>query len=233
MAGAPPRSVKRWLASTLLCVAAPPLLYAFAALVLGVIPVNADFVPDRQGIPIYLRTNGTHVDLVVPTRTAHWDFGAEFPPQLFPRLDEALPWIAFGWGDRDFLLHTPTWADVRPMTALRAVSGFGVGAMHVEYVEEPRDFVVVKTRLAPAQYLRVVGALRAGFGRDASLRPQRIEHPGYGVTDAFFVGTGRYLPWLTSNEWVRRTLAEGGVRTAAWAPFEPALLWHARKVASD
>jgi uncharacterized protein (TIGR02117 family) len=225
--------MKRGLLRALLCLAALPLSYGLLALVLGVVPVNRDFVPAREGIPIFLRTNGTHVDLVVPTRTALWDFGAEFPPQLFPHLGESLPWIAFGWGDREFLLRTPTWADVRPLVALRAVSGLGVGAMHVEYVEEPRDFAVVKTRVAPEQYLRIVATVRAGFGRDANQGPKRIDHAGYGVTDAFFEGTGRYLPWLTSNEWVRRALSHGGVRTAAWAPFEPALLWHARKVAAD
>jgi hypothetical protein len=62
---------------------------------------------------------------------------------------------------------------------------------------------------------------------------QRIAHAGYGVTDAFYVGTGRYLPWITCNEWVRRLIARAGVRTAVWAPFEPALLFHARRVASD
>ena len=79
----------------------------------------------------------------------------------------------------------------------------------------------------------LVAGLRAEFGRDARGQAQRIDHPGYGVTDAFFTGTGRYLPWMTCNEWVRRLIARAGVRTAAWAPFEPALLWHARRVASD
>ena len=210
-----------------------PLLYALAAVVLGLVPVNAGFRPDPGGVPVFLRSNGTHVDIVVPTRTHQWDFAGEFGPADFPRLAQALPWVAFGWGDRDFLLQTPTWADVRPGVALRAVSGLGEGALHVEYVDDPRDFDVVGTRLSPAQDHVLVAGLRAEFGRDARGQAQRIDHPGYGVSDAFFTGTGRYLPWMTCNEWVRRLIARAGVRTAAWAPFEPALLWHARRVASD
>ena len=210
-----------------------PLAYALAAVVLGLVPVNAGFRPDPGGVPVFLRTNGTHVDIVVPTRTRQWDFAAEFGPPHFPRLAQTLPWIAFGWGDREFLLQTPTWADVRPGVALRAVSGLGEGALHVEYIDEPRAFAVLGTRLSTAQYLALVVALRAEFGRDAQGQAQRIDHPGYGISDAFFTGIGRYLPWMTCNEWVRRLIAGAGVRTAVWAPFEPALLWHARRVASD
>jgi hypothetical protein len=35
---------------------------------------------------------------------------------------------------------------------------------------------------------------------------------------------------LTSNEWVRRGLAQAGVRTARWAPFDRALFWHAERL---
>jgi uncharacterized protein (TIGR02117 family) len=208
-------------------------LYGLAAVVLGLVPVNADFRPEQDGVPVFLRSNGTHVDIVLPTRTRQWDFAVEFGPADFPRLGQALPWIAFGWGDREFLLQTPTWADVRPGVALRAVLGLGEGAVHVEYIDEPGDFAVIGTRLSSAQYLALVTGLRGQFGRDTQGRVQRIAHAGYGVTDAFYVGTGRYLPWITCNEWVRRLIARAGVRTAVWAPFEPALLFHARRVASD
>jgi hypothetical protein len=39
-----------------------------------------------------------------------------------------------------------------------------------------------------------------------------------------------YTFWFTCNEWVRRGLAEAGVRTAAWAPFDAAIFWQMRAI---
>ena len=43
-----------------------PLLYILFAVVLGLIPVNADRDPPSQGIVIGVQTNGAHVGLVLP-----------------------------------------------------------------------------------------------------------------------------------------------------------------------
>ena len=121
------------LAALLILVAA----YAVTALALGAWPRNADFVESPDGIPVYVRTNGVHADIVVPTRSAEIDWSTEFPARHMRALAAPTEWIAFGWGDRGFMLTTPTWADLRPATALVAISGLGEGVMHVEYVESP------------------------------------------------------------------------------------------------
>jgi hypothetical protein len=35
-----------------------------------------------------------------------------------------------------------------------------------------------------------------------------------------------YTFWHTCNEWTRRALATAGVRTATWAPFDIAVMFH-------
>jgi uncharacterized protein (TIGR02117 family) len=210
---------------------APPLLYVAAALVLALVPVNAAFRMAADGVRVYLRSNGVHADLVLPTRTAWHDFAAEFPPQHTAALRDALPWVAFGWGDRDFMIETPTWRDLRFATAANALLGRGRGAMHVEYVEAPERYRVYGLRVDPAQYERLVARVRAGFERDVDGRPRHIARPGFGANDAFYASTVDWTVVLTCNEWVRRVLAESGVRTAAWAPFAPALVWHVERAA--
>lgn len=219
----------------LLALLALPSLYLLAALVLGLVPVNHDFrptAPEQGGITVFLRSNGVHAELVFPARAPH-DFTQEFPAgQVVDAtrgsLPQAFDWIAFGWGDRGFYLNTPTWRELRAGTAAVALLGLGRGAMHVEYLVRPQHYRSLRVDVDPQQYRRLVLAIRAGFRRDAQGAPLRIDHPGYFATDAFFEGTGRYTPWLTSNEWVRRVLAGAGVRTAAWAPFDAALFWHLR-----
>jgi uncharacterized protein (TIGR02117 family) len=102
--------------------------------------------------------------------------------------------------------------------------------MHVEYLRRPESFDVRLLWLSEDEYARLVGYVRDGFRRaPVTGAPIRIDHPGYGATDTFFEGVGSYSAVLTSNEWVRRALDRAGVRTARWAPFDQALLWHARQ----
>lgn len=222
-----------WLATALLL---PPLIYLVAALALGLAAVNPLFVSapeERGGVPVYLRTNGVHADLVLPAR-APYNWTREFPPAAVVDLTRAptaaMNWIAFGWGDRAFYMNTPTWRELRPSIAWRALTGQGPAAMHVEYLARPQDYRGHMLWLTEDQYLDLVAYVKAGFARDAQGAPIKIDHPGYFATDAFFEGTGHYSMVLTSNEWVRRGLAQAGVRTARWAPFDRALLWHAERL---
>jgi uncharacterized protein (TIGR02117 family) len=202
-----------------------PLLYLLAALVLGVIPVNADFVQPDDGVPIFIRTNGVHAELVLPTQTPGVDWSQDHPPSHMRELTQPKAWIAFGWGDRGFFVSTPTWGDLTLATAWIALSGVGEGAMHVEYLASPHAFHAREVRVSPAQYQRLVDYVRASFVRDEAGRPLRLDDRGYSGADAFYAALPHYVVWFTSNEWVRRGLAEAGVRTARWSPFDIALFY--------
>ena len=198
-------------------------LYMIAALVLGAIPVNTGFVHSDRGVPVYLRTNGVHAELILPTRANGVDWSVDFPASDMRVLAEPLSWVAFGWGDRGFFIDTPTWSDLRPSTALWALSGLGDGAMHVEYIETPRAYKARELRLSRDEYARLAAYVRSAFRRNAADRPLRIDAPGYFEADAFYEAVQNYKPWFTCNDWVRRALTEAGVRAPFWSPFEMAL----------
>jgi len=208
-----------------LALLAAPVIYLGLAVVLGLVPVNRDFRETPDGIPIYLRTNGVHAELVLPTRAAGIDWSVDHPPGEFRRLDEPLPWVAFGWGDRGFYLSTPTWRDLRLSTALVALTGLGEGAMHVEYIERPDAYAVARIGISETQYRRLAAFVRDSFRRAPTGRPVKIDAPGYLDTDAFYEAVPRYRLWYTCNEWVRAGLAGAGIRTAVWAPWDTALFW--------
>ena len=230
------RRLARWFALGLVLLLAVPLLYLAAALVLGLWAVNPGWQPtpeERGGIPVWLRTNGVHADLVLPAAAPH-DFMQTFPrTALIDFRREARPlsfnWIAYGRADRAIYLNTPTWSELDAGTAVRALSGQGPSAMHVEYLRRPEDYDAQLLWLSADEYADLVAYVLGGFARGTAERPRRIDHPGYFATDAFFEGEGSYSLVLTSNEWVRRGLAHAGVRTARWAPFDRALMWQARR----
>lgn len=216
-----------WLVAAAIVIAAT---YVIAAIALGAIPVNSSFVESANGIPIYLRTNGVHAELILPTRAANVDWSVEHPPAHMRSLAEPFEWVAFGWGDRGFFAHTPTWADLKPGTALLALSGFGPGAVHVEYIESPRSYKAREIKINPEQYARLVAYIRASFERDTAGRPKRAALSGYFADDAFYEATNGYKFWFTCNDWVRKALSEAGVRAPVWSPFDTALFYQLQQI---
>jgi uncharacterized protein (TIGR02117 family) len=206
-----------------------PALYLAAALVLGLVPINADFRSTPDGIPVYVRTNGVHAELVLQTQGGGIDWTTDHPAGDMRALPAPLPWIAFGWGDAQFFATTPTWSELRFGTALAALSGTGAGAMHVEYLARPEAYPGRELRLTADQHARLVGYIRGSFERDADGRPRRLAAPGYFASDAFYAAGPRYSLWTTSNEWVRRGLQVAGVRVPLWAPFDVAIFFQLRE----
>lgn len=222
------RALRRAFTALLGAAVVLPAAYLLVALVLGLVPLNADFRETDGGIPIYVRTNGVHAEIVLPTRAPDVDWSVDHPPGDMRGLGAPLAWIAFGWGDAAFFATTPTWSDLRPRTALVALAGLGEGAMHVEYVGNPAAYAGRALRLSPAQFATLAAYVRDSFARSADGRPVRLAAPGYFDTDAFYAAQVNYTFWMTSNEWVRRGLAAAGVRTPAWAPFDNALFFQLR-----
>jgi len=211
------------------------LVYLLLAGVFGLIEVNRDFRSStvaEGGVAIYVRTNGVHADIVLPTQVHGHDWSNAFPPSQMRSLAEPAAWIAFGWGDRAFMLETPTWRDFRLGTALKALAGVGPGAMHVEYVAQPYDFDVSELLISREQHVRLVAAIRRSFRRGADGSPIRIDAPGYFVTDAFYEAIPTYSLRFTCNEWVRSVLSDSGLPAPAWAPFERTLFWYLPKRAA-
>jgi len=200
-------------------------VYFGGVAVLGAIPVNAEFTPSENGIELCVRSNGIHTDYIVPVQSRMVDWRGQHPPAHFPRLERTPDYIAFGWGDRGFYLETPNWSDLKLGTALIAISGLGDGALHVEYLDQPREGErIACTSISEAQYARLAQYIQRTFKRDANGAVLRIDAPGYGDADAFYEAGGAYNLFFTCNEWVRRGLSESGIRAPAWSPFDGALI---------
>ncbi|WP_375398936.1 TIGR02117 family protein [uncultured Sphingomonas sp.] len=189
--------------------------YAAAGMVGAIIPVNMGWRGERVGVRIYVEDNGVHTGLILPANAAGIDWRAAFPggDLADPRYG-ALDWIAVGWGERAFYVETPTWADVRPWTVLRAAVGSSRTVLHVEHIREPTAGDDERAiMLTPGQYRRLAAFIRASRGA------RGVVAPGYARNDVFYDGRGRYSAINTCNAWTGRALAAAGVRVGAWTPF--------------
>jgi uncharacterized protein (TIGR02117 family) len=213
-----------WLARAILSI---PALYLLAALVGSLVPVNRGWTEPEAGTTIYLADNGIHVDIVMPAAAQGLDWAKLFQARDFGGIDPNASFIAFGAGEQRVYLDTPTWWDLKPATLWSALAG-GKRVMHVEYVPSP-SYTVREIRLRPDEYRRLWAAIRADLLLDRRGQPQRIDHLGYGPSDAFYRATGKASALRTCNSWVADKLRLAGVRTSLWPPFDGGLTWRYRK----
>lgn len=213
---------RKWLGRLLAALLAVPALYLAAALAGSLIPVNRDWAEPREGTIVYLADNGIHVDIIMPAEAGGLDWRPLIPLSDFSNADPNARFVAFGAGEQRVYLNTPTWWDITPRTIWSALAG-GRRVMHVEYVSSPY-YAVRKIRLRPEEYRRLWQAIRSDFGG----HPQRLDHPGYGPSDAFYRATGKTSAFRTCNSWAAGKLRLAGVKTSLWPPFAQGLTWRYR-----
>jgi uncharacterized protein (TIGR02117 family) len=213
----------KWVGRLLSLLLAVPAAYLVAALIGSLVPVNRGWDEPEQGTTVYLIANDIHTDIVMPINAGGLDWRRLFPTRDFAAADPNASFIAFGAGERHVYLDTPRWRDVTARTLWSALAG-GERVLHVAYIEAPA-VEVRAIRLRPEEYRRLWSAIRADLGG----RPQRIDHSGYGSSDAFYRSIGRANAIRTCNSWAADKLRLAGVRTSIWPPFEQGLLWRYRR----
>jgi uncharacterized protein (TIGR02117 family) len=195
------RRAARAFALILVAPLVPAALYLAIAAIASRIPVNDDWREPDGGITIFVQTNGAHTGV---------DWRNRIHPGDAPGWSTTPRWLAFGWGDRDFYLNTPTWAEFSLLRGLRAVTGQGSTLVHVDLLEDVRPGETIRPlRLTPEEYRR-----RAAF-IDANFADRRDVICGYGQDDVFYGARGHYSAFRTCNVWTdsaaRRRSSNGAV----------------------
>jgi uncharacterized protein (TIGR02117 family) len=220
-----PRKLIKAAALGLAGLLAVPVLYFLAALVGGLVPANAGWREPPAGITIFVRTNGVHTWIMVPTVTPEMDWRPLAPAAHIRDRRYAGNYLAFGYGNREFYLNTPRWEDLRLRTALTAAFGEGRSLMHVEHEWNPRvDEDQRAFRVTRDQYRRLAAHILQSFDRDAQGRTIPLLGRGYGPADVFYEARGSYNALLTCNEWTGAALRAAGVRVGLWTPLSQSVM---------
>jgi uncharacterized protein (TIGR02117 family) len=210
----------------LVALLAIPLAYVLAALVGGLVPVNAGWEEPEQGVTLFIRTNGVHTWIMVPAVTPEMDWRPLAPAAHIARPDLSGDYLAIGYGNREFYLNTPRWADLRADTALKAVFGRGRSLVHVEHERAVRaDEYQQPLVVTREQYRRLAEHIARSFERDAAGRTKPLIGRGYGELDVFYEGAGPYNAFYTCNEWTGEALRTAGVQIGAWTPLAQSVTW--------
>jgi uncharacterized protein (TIGR02117 family) len=204
-----------------------PIFYLLAGVLGSILPANPGWEQPERGVTIFVRTNGVHTWLLLPKVSE----GIDWRPLADPgHLQDvrygAADYLAFGFGNRDFYLNTPSWSDLTVQTTLAAGFGRGPGLLHVEHVRQPRPSEhQVSLTLRPVEYRKLARRIQRSFVFDSSGKPVPLLGRGYGPADVFYEARGSYNMGRTCNEWTGEQLRSSGIRTGLWTPFSQSIMW--------
>ncbi|MEO1013030.1 MAG: DUF2459 domain-containing protein [Bacteroidota bacterium] len=194
-----------------------PLMYFIVSLTLTAITVNSKNIIHNKTHTIFLSTNGVHLDIVLPVTDIH--------PDLLKGLVHSSTdnYLAFGWGEENFYLNTPTWADLTFHNAFRAAFLKSATLMHVTRFEN-RGKKWVKILVTPHELDLLNQHILNSFVTDPRANKRILENQGYTPRDEFYKANGSYSLFNTCNTWVNSVFKKSGLKACLWTPFDFGLL---------
>lgn len=201
-------------------------LYILIAFIFSIITVKAE--PETSpDLSIFILTNGVHTDIVVPVKTDQKDWSKKVRFESTKKIDTTMRFVAFGWGDKEFYLETPTWADLKFKTSINAVFGLSTSAMHTTFyknISEGKN--CKKLRLSTEQYGRLIYYIESTFEKEKNGDFINIvTNANYGFYDAFYEAKGSYNLFFTCNTWTNIGLKECGQKACFWTPFATGIFY--------
>ncbi len=191
------------------------IAFFLSAWIGSAIPRNSVWYEPEEGVTIFVGTNAIHTEIIMPVATDTVDWRQHFPLADIDDPSRDYTHVGVSWGERNFFLETPTWADFNLFTALGALFG-GEGLLHAAYYVRPAaadDFR--ELRIRPEEYHELVQLILA----DLPSREERKAYDGYSGHDVFYSGRGEYHLGNTCNQWTSDRLAAAGIQTGWWTPL--------------
>jgi uncharacterized protein (TIGR02117 family) len=207
------KKILRWLLYVLLV----PSTYIVVSLILSFITVERKSNHESSNNLIFLNTNGVHLDIIIPVKNIDSSVldGINY--------DEKDQYLSFGWGDENFYINTPTWADLTFGNAFKAMFLKSSTLMHVtRYQQEASDWVEIKVNEAELKKLNQY--LLNTFTITKNGMKTILKNKGYTATDDFYKSNGSYSCFKTCNSWVNIGFKYSGLKSCLWTPFDFVLM---------
>lgn len=192
------------------------IAYGLFVTLLSFIPVNNNPVSkDESKVDIYILSNGVHTDIVVPVKNKYYDWSKQIKFEHTKAKDSTAKYLALGWGDRGFYLETPTWADLKASTALKAATGLSSSALHTTYYKTMKEDQYCKKIAVDAEdYKKLILFIYDSFETKSGETIKINTDAVYGKTDVFYEAKGSYSLFYTCNSWANQALKAANQKAA-------------------
>ncbi|WP_051364404.1 TIGR02117 family protein [Flavobacterium limnosediminis] len=203
------------------------LLYILAVLGISRISVNSDVRNNREGVEIFLISNGVHTDIAVPVQNEIKDWRDEVRFSQTKANDSLAKYVSFGWGDKEFYLNTPEWSDLKFSTAFKAAFNLGTSAMHTRFYRNLSESADCRRIIVSNEdYQKLVHFISDSFYLNNQNEVKWIAGHSYGKYDAFYEAKGSYNLFYTCNTWTNQALKSSNQKAALWTVYDKGILYH-------
>ncbi len=194
-----------------------PVAYLIISLILTYIPVNTKDDLSEKDHMIYLSSNGVHLEIIL----AKNDIASNILEGV--KYNDNDLFFSFGWGDKNFYVETPTWADLTFINGFKALFFNSSTLIHVtRYTEIQQNWVQIHINRDQLEKMNLY------IGNTFRLDPgnKKIILPGLGYyhNDDFYEAVGNYTCFNTCNSWTNKALKESDIKACLWTPYDFRLL---------
>ena len=201
-------------------------VYTIFAIIFSIIPVNKD-AASNNGIEVYIKSNGVHLDIVLPVRNEIKDWTTDI--WIDKEITCSTNFISFGWGDKEFYLNTPEWSDLTLKTSITAMLLRRPSAIHIDYYRVLQTSDKCKMiSVNEDQYKAIVEFIENSFKKNTLGNKIQIKGFQYNRFDCFYEANKSYNLFFTCNTWTNKCLKTSGLRACLWTPFDRGTLYHYR-----
>lgn len=201
-------------------------IYLLAVFTLPLLAVNNQKA-DSEEITIFILTNGVHTDIVCPVRSEMMDWSSFVPFENTISKRSGFEYVAFGWGDKGFYLDTPTWADLKASTALKAAFWLSESAMHVTFYPELKEGEDCREiKISKENYKLLTDYIQNSFDLENGKTILVPTDMVYGKNDAFYDAKGSYNLFFTCNTWANDALKAANQKAALWTATDKGIFRH-------
>lgn len=194
-----------------------PLGYFIISFILTAITVNKSANTAACNNTIYLSTNGVHLDIILHRK--------DMDPKLLKNLysNATDNYFSFGWGDENFYINTPRWADLTFNNAFRAIFMESTTLMHVTRYGRTKAYWV-EVKLDSSELSKINQYILGSFQLDSNGNSMILKNISHSVNDNFYKAHGSYSFYNTCNTWANTAFKQSGLKSCYWTPFDYGLM---------
>ncbi|BAY10794.1 TIGR02117 family protein [Calothrix sp. NIES-2098] len=204
-------------------------LSSLALLAIGVfIPRKWSYQPkDNCNLDICISNTGIHSNIILQTKNYVFNWHEHISVEgIGIDNSDNYNYLSFGWGDRDFYMSTPSVADLRLSTTLRALFLPTPSVIYIQGYQSIPDYLQVKCiKVDKNNYLQLIKFIQATFKLDNVGRVIRIGN-GHTTNAGFYDALGSYSILRNCNSWTAEALREADVNTPLWDGLSAAVMLH-------
>ncbi len=187
------------------------IIYVFIAYIFTLFPKRVNTQQEKNKT-IYILYSPIHTDIVLNINDINLSHFSEFKEKKYG-------YLAFGWGDKETYLNTPTINDFKLSTSFKAFFLNTPSLMHISYFDDISRFKnIKKLKLSTLQEKHLNHSIVE------SIFLHKKVYQGYGKEDFFYEAKEKYNFINTCNTWTGDKLRDSNITMPYWTPISYSII---------